>query len=89
MEKTMTKRDYIELARACRSGMKIEEAIKIVDAQPPSPDKAAFWNELDNPRTTMSVFKQTKMKLKAMKRKTETYDDLLNRLMENQHVDQD
>lgn len=90
MEETMTKRDYQELARACRNGMNIEEAIKIVEAQPTSPDKSAFWNELNNPRTTMSVFKDTKMKLRALKRKEETYDDLLNRLVgeSNAHKNQ-
>lgn len=79
----MDKKEYQELAKAVRNGMKLEEALEIVNKQPASPDKAAFWNEVNNPRTTLSLFKQTKIRLKTMKRKDETYDDVLNRLIES------
>lgn len=80
---TMSKKDFRDLAKAVRNGMKMEEALEIINNEPANPDKAAFFLELDNPRTTLSIYKQTKVQLKAMKKKDETYDDALNRLIES------
>ncbi len=77
----MDKKDYQNLAKAVRNGMNIQEALEIVNNEPKSPDKAAFWNELNNPRTSLSIFKETKLKIKALKRNDETYDDVLMRMV--------
>lgn len=88
--KVMLAKDYLNLATAVRNGMNMNEAIAIVDKQPNTADKAAFWNNIyssPKTKTTISLYRTTKNTLKLNQRKGESYDDQLNRLIEESNED--